>query len=162
MRVLGVDPGMATTGYGVVEDRAGRPAQLACGVLRAEGLPGAAQLALVYDGVRGLIREHRPDVLAVEQLLWGRNVRTAMGVGQARGVVLLAAAQAGVEVREYTPTEIKLAVSGYGGAGKAQVQSMVRSTLGLRSVPRPDDAADALAVAITCLQSEPFRRAVRL
>lgn len=162
MRVLGVDPGMAATGYGVVEQRSGKPQALTCGVLRAGGLPGPAQLALIYDGVRGLIREQEPDLLAVEQLLWGRNVRTASGVGQARGVVLLAGAQAGLEIREYTPTQVKLAVSGYGAAGKAQVQSMVRATLGLRVVPRPDDAADALAIAITCIQSEPFRRAVRV
>lgn len=153
---------MATTGYGVVDQRSGQPVAVACDVILAGGLPAPAQLALVYDGVRALIREHKPDLLAVEQLLWGRNVRTASGVGQARGVILLAAAQVGLEIREYTPTEIKLAVSGYGGAGKAQVQAMVRATLGLRSIPRPDDAADALAVAITCLQSEPFRRAARL
>jgi crossover junction endodeoxyribonuclease RuvC len=161
MRVLGVDPGMATTGYGVVESRAGIPAHLTCGILSAGGLPAPAQLALIYDGVRELIRLHEPDVMAVERLLWGRNVSTGIGVGQARGVVLLAAAQAGIEVREYTPSEVKLAVSGYGAAAKSQVQSMVRATLGMAHTPRPDDAADALAVAITCIQSESFRRAAR-
>src|SRR5688572_28977621 len=119
-----------------------------------------ARLTTLFDAVAGLIADHRPETLAVEQLFFARNVTTAMTVGQARGVVLLAAARAGVPVVEYTPAEVKQAVVGYGKADKAQMQEMVRLILGLETAPHPDDAADALAVAICHVQSAPFRARV--
>jgi crossover junction endodeoxyribonuclease RuvC len=155
---LGVDPGMAICGYGVaVQEVGGRPRALAFGVVRAEDLAPEQQLLRVHAAVAGLIAEHRPDVVAVERLFFTRNVETAIGVGQARGVALLAAAAADVPVREFTPTEVKMAATGYGRAEKRQVQAMVAAMLGLAAPPRPDDAADALAVALCCVQGEPLR-----
>jgi len=154
MRVLGVDPGTAITGYGIVEEVKGDLKQLAFGVIRTparQPLPG--RLQLIYRGVSKLAQEWEPTAAAVEELFFSRNVRTAMSVGQARGVTLLALADAGLEVAEYTPLAIKQAVTGYGNADKAQVQEMVRLLLELAEVPRPDDAADALAVAICHLHS---------
>ena len=156
MITLGVDPGTAILGYGVVagEDE---PAAVAYGVLRTPSdQPMPARLLTLYEGVRALIAEHRPDVLAIEQLLFGRNVTTALAVGQARGVVLLAAAQAGMPVAEYKPAQVKEAVVGYGKAEKQQMQEMVRLLLRLPAVPHPDDAADALAVAICHVHTARF------
>ena len=156
MITLGVDPGTAILGYGVVagEDE---PAAVAYGVLRtSSGRPMPERLLTLYDGIRALIAEHRPDVLAVEQLLFGRNVTTALAVGQARGVVLLSAAQAGLAVAEYKPAQIKEAVVGYGKATKPQMQEMVRLLLALPATPQPDAAADALAVAICHVHTARF------
>jgi crossover junction endodeoxyribonuclease RuvC len=148
---------MATTGYGVVDGGAGAdPVAVALGTVELGGRAPTEQLAALFASMEGLIGRHRPDAVAVERVFHGRNVRTAMGVGQARGVVLLAAARAGCAVYEYTPTEVKRAVTGYGGADKAQVQAMVGKLLQLPAPPRPDDAADALAVALCCLQSRPL------
>lgn len=113
----------------------------------------SARLEMLYDGLRELLKQHKPDTSAVEKLFFARNVTTGIAVGQARGVVLLALQQAGLEVFEYTPKEVKNAVAGYGGAEKRQVQEMVRALLQLDSIPKPDDAADALAVAITHLNT---------
>ena len=159
MIVLGVDPGTALLGYGLVEDsgQGNQPRSMAYGVLST--VAGAAmpeRLATLYDRMTDLLRQHRPHVLAIEQLFFARNVTTAIAVGQARGVVLLAAAKAKVEVVEYSPSEIKHAVVGYGKADKAQMQEMVRLILGLPEPPRPDDAADALAVALCHVQTAPF------
>ena len=154
MRVLGIDPGTATTGYGVVEEVEGNLRPLAVGVIRTPaGQPLPVRLQLIYRGVRDLAAEWEPSAAAVEELFFSSNVRTAMSVGQARGVALLALADAGLTVAEYTPPAIKQAVTGYGNADKAQIQEMVRLLLGLEKVPRPDDAADALAVAICHLHS---------
>ena len=156
MITLGVDPGTAILGYGVVagEDE---PEVVAYGVLRTPSdQPMPARLLTLYEGIRALIAEHRPDVLAIEQLLFGRNVTTALAVGQARGVVLLAAAQAGMPVAEYKPAQVKEAVVGYGKAEKQQMQEMVRLLLRLPAVPHPDDAADALAVAICHVHTARF------
>jgi crossover junction endodeoxyribonuclease RuvC len=154
MRVLGIDPGTATTGYGVVEEVQGELKALAFGVIKTpadQSLP--TRLQSIYQAMRELAAEWEPDASAVEELFFSRNVRTAMSVGQARGVTLLALADAGIVVAEYTPLVIKQAVTGYGSADKAQMQEMVRLLLGLAKVPRPDDAADALAVAICHLHS---------
>jgi crossover junction endodeoxyribonuclease RuvC len=154
MRVLGIDPGTATTGYGVVEEVQGELQALAFGVIKTpadQSLP--TRLQSIYRAMRELAAEWKPDASAVEELFFSRNVRTAMSVGQARGVALLALADAGLVVAEYTPLVIKQAVTGYGSADKAQMQEMVRLLLGLAKVPRPDDAADALAVAICHLHS---------
>jgi crossover junction endodeoxyribonuclease RuvC len=149
MITLGIDPGTAILGYGVVQGD-DPPGVVAYGVLRtASDEPMHMRLVRLYDGVRELIARHQPDVVAVEHLLFGRNVTTAIAVGQARGVVLLAAAQAGLALAEYTPAQVKEAVVGYGKADKGQIQEMVRILLNLATVPQPDDAADALAVAIS-------------
>lgn len=154
MRVLGIDPGTAITGYGIVEEEAGGIRALAFGAIRTRpDRPLAARLQLIYRAVRRLARKWQPTAAAVEELFFGSNVRTALSVGQARGVVLLALADAGLEVIEYTPLMVKQAVTGYGGADKVQMQEMVRLLLGLAEPPCPDDAADALAVAICHLHS---------
>jgi crossover junction endodeoxyribonuclease RuvC len=149
--VLGIDPGTAMTGYGLVRRDGGRLRALDYGCLETisdRELP--ERLLLIHRGVSELIAEHSPQVVGVERLFFNRNVQTAFAVGQARGVVLLAAAQAGLPVYEYGPHEVKSAVTGYGRAPKDQVQRMVQVILGLASLPTPDDAADALAVAV-CL-----------
>jgi crossover junction endodeoxyribonuclease RuvC len=154
MRVLGIDPGTATTGYGVVEEVKGDLKPLVFGVIRTPAdQPLPNRLQSIYQALKELVAEWMPTAAAVEELFFSRNVRTAMSVGQARGVTLLALADIGLDVAEYTPLAIKQAVTGYGNADKAQVQEMVRLLLGLAEVPRPDDAADALAVAICHLHS---------
>ena len=156
MITLGIDPGTAILGYGVVSGD-DEPRVVAYGVLRTTNdEPMPQRLMRLYDGVRELIAEHRPDVMAIEQLLFGRNVTTAIAVGQARGAVLLAAAQAGMGVAEYKPAQVKEAVVGYGKADKRQMQEMVRILLGLPSIPHPDDAADALAIAICHVHTARF------
>ena len=149
MVVLGIDPGVAHTGYGVVQRRGGRLVALDGGVIEtAGGGDLAARLVDIHAGVARLAAQHEPGAVAVEELYFGANVRTALAVGQARGVVLLAAGQAGVPCASYTPQQVKLAVCGSGRAAKDQVQRMVQALLALEVLPRPDHAADALAVAI--------------
>ena len=158
MRVLGIDPGTATTGYGVVEETEEGLRVLAYGVVTTPpDLSLPQRLQAIYRELRRLVREWQPDAAAVEELYFNVNVRTAMGVGQARGVALLAMADEGLTVAEYGPGEVKQALTGYGGAEKRQMQEMVRMLLGLPSIPRPDDAADALAVAICHLHSARLR-----
>jgi crossover junction endodeoxyribonuclease RuvC len=153
---LGIDPGTARLGYGLI--RGGlHPQLIDAGVIETwpdEPLP--QRLVTLYDSVRELIEEFHPDAMAIERLLFAQNVTTAIPVGQARGVVLLAAAQANIPVAEYAPSEVKYAISGYGKADKVQMQEMVRMILNLSRVPQPDDAADALAIAICHAQSMPF------
>jgi crossover junction endodeoxyribonuclease RuvC len=147
--VLGIDPGTAALGYGIVDSTRGRLREIDHGCL--ETSPDIAlpeRLLAVHALVDELIETHEPDVIAVERLFFSRNAQTALAVGQARGVVLLAAAQHGVVVREATPNEVKSAVAGYGAADKDQIQRMVQMVLGMAERPRPDDAADALAIAV--------------
>lgn len=152
VRILGIDPGTALMGYGVVEGEGSRERALAYGTITTPaGMPSEQRLQMLYRGVVDLMVIHRPDALSVEELFFGRNVTTAIHVGQARGVVLLAAADNGIPVREFTPMQVKMAVTGYGRADKTQVQVMVQRLLGLAEKPRPDDVADALAVAIAAL-----------
>ena len=160
MCVLGIDPGIGTTGYGVVdEDASGNVALIAYGAIETQpGAPMAERLKKLHDGAQALLREYQPESVAVEQLFFGRNVTTAISVGQARGVILLAIAQAGLDVFEYKPAEVKQALSGYGKADKRQMQEMVRLLLNLDHIPRPDDAADAIAIAVCHLQSRRIRR----
>jgi crossover junction endodeoxyribonuclease RuvC len=159
--VLGIDPGSAHTGYGVVLSRGRTLAALDGGVIRTvPEAPLERRLVQIHDRVGGLIEEHRPQALAVEQLYFGRNVRTAFAVGQARGVVLLCAGEAGVPCFSYTPQAVKQSVCGSGGAGKQQVQRMVGSLLSLAEPPRPDHAADALAVAICHANGAPLAEAL--
>lgn len=155
MLALGIDPGTATTGYGLVRlEPDGSLLVVKYGVITTpKNTPAPERLAMLYEKMDELLREHKPETTAVEKLFFQRNVTTAISVGQARGVMLLSLAQAGLEVFEYTPNEVKQAVAGYGSAGKRQVQEMVRVLLSLDDIPKPDDAADALAVAICHLHS---------
>lgn len=154
MLVIGIDPGTATTGFGLVRDTAQGLEVVDFGaILTPADLPQAERLVMLYDELKKILFLHRPDSAAVEKLFFSRNVTTAITVGQARGVVLLSMAQSGLPVGEYTPMEVKQAVAGYGGADKNQVQQMVRALLNLESIPKPDDAADALAIAICHLHS---------
>jgi len=149
--VLGIDPGTAMTGYGLVERTGSRLRAVDYGCLETPaGMPLPERLLLIQDGLIDLVETHRPDLVAVERLFFNKNVQTAFAVGQARGVALLTAARFGLPVHEYGPHEVKLAVTGHGRAEKVQVQRMVQVVLGLAVLPRPDDAADALAIAI-CL-----------
>jgi len=159
MLTIGIDPGTAITGYGLVrENEDGSLTAINYGVI----LTGADQtmpqrLASLYKQLSDILLLHQPDNGAVEKLFFARNVRTALAVGQARGVVLLALEQAGVHLSEYTPLEVKQSVAGYGGADKNQVQQMVKVLLELDEIPRPDDAADALAIAICHMHSARFK-----
>jgi crossover junction endodeoxyribonuclease RuvC len=153
--VLGIDPGTATTGYGLVRSLdEGSLEMVAYGtILTSPRMEAHKRLLELYKQMQALLLLHRPDSCAVEKLFFQRNVSTAIAVGQARGVVMLAVAEAGVEMFEYTPNEVKQAVSGYGSAQKKQIQEMVRTLLELPRIPQPDDAADALAIAITHLNT---------
>ena len=155
---LGIDPGTATTGYGLVRvEPDGSLVAVKYGVLLTpKESTASARLVMLYDQLRDVLNEHKPELAAVEKLFFARTVTTALAVGQARGVVMLAIEQAGIEVFEYTPKEVKSAVAGYGGADKRQVQEMVRALLQLDSIPKPDDAADALAIAITHLNTKRY------
>jgi crossover junction endodeoxyribonuclease RuvC len=158
MVVVGIDPGTATTGYGFIEETAqGELIALDYGVIRTPaGLPLEQRLLQLYQDLKSLLLLHRPDQSAVEKLFFSKNVTTGIAVGHGRGVVMLALAEAGLSVAEYTPMEVKQAVVGYGGADKNQIQQMVRAMLGLADIPRPDDAADALAVAITHIHTHRY------
>jgi len=151
--VLGIDPGTASTGYGVVKgDGLGLVSLVECGVIRTHARePLASRLVEIYDGVAELLQRHRPDVLSVEDVFYAKNVRTTVVLGHARGVVLLAGQQAGVEIVELPPADIKKAVVGTGSATKEQVQFMLTRLLRLKSVPQPSDAADGVAAALACL-----------
>ena len=155
---LGIDPGTATTGYGLVRLMPdGELVAVSFGVIStSKDETPSARLEMLYTDLRKLLKQHKPDTSAVEKLFFARNVTTGIAVGQARGVVLLALQQAGVEIFEYTPKEVKNAVAGYGSAEKRQVQEMVRALLQLDSIPKPDDAADALAIAITHLNTRRY------
>jgi crossover junction endodeoxyribonuclease RuvC len=161
MKVLGIDPGLANTGYGVVARRGGRLAALDGGVIRTgAGVAPAVRLAALHARVAELLAEHEPDAVALESLYFGVNARSAFAVGQARGAILLAAGQATVVCAEYTPQQVKGAVCGAGRARKDQVGRMVQALLALPAPPSPDHAADALAVAICHANHAPLAAAV--
>ncbi len=161
MIVLGIDPGLANTGYGVVTRRGARLVALDGGVIQTEPeIPQERRLADIHAAVERLLEEHAPDALALEQLYFGQNVRTAFAVGQARGAVMLAAGQRGVACASYTPQQVKSAVCGSGRAPKDQVARMVQVLLGLSEEPRPDHAADALAVAVCHANCAPLASAL--
>lgn len=149
MIILGIDPGTAITGYGVVDYVGNHYRIITYGVINSDKTEEpACRLNKIYEGIQGLIDAHKPDSMAIEELFFNKNVKTALQVGQARGVALLAAQRKGVPLSEYTPLQVKQAVVGYGRAEKRQVQFMVKAILNLQEIPRPDDAADALAIAI--------------
>ncbi|NWF68620.1 MAG: crossover junction endodeoxyribonuclease RuvC [Chloroflexi bacterium] len=155
MLVLGIDPGTATVGYGLVRELPDGTLQAVhYGVITTPpSLPMWQRLEMIYSGIKQLADQHTPDRAAVEELFFAKNVTTAMTVAQGRGVILLALAQAGLPISEHKPHVIKQAISGYGNAKKPQMQEMVRILLGLQDIPKPDDAADALAIAITEVHS---------
>ncbi|MBQ9985957.1 MAG: crossover junction endodeoxyribonuclease RuvC [Oscillospiraceae bacterium] len=147
MIILGIDPGYAIVGYGVLDTNGMKP--LAYGVIRTEaGIPIEDRLAEIYDNMTELLRTFRPDHVAIEKLYFNTNEKTAINVSQARGVIVLACVKCGVKVHEYTPLQVKMSVVGYGRAEKQQIMDMTKRLLGLKKIPRPDDAADALAIAL--------------
>lgn len=149
MRILGIDPGTAITGYGVLDQTGNRLTPQTFGVIRTPAdMEMPLRLTVIFRELTEIIAKYQPEAIAVEQLFFNKNVRTAITVAQARGVVLLAAAQTELAIAEYTPLQVKMAVVGFGCAEKKQVQEMVKVLLSLETIPRPDDAADALAIAI--------------
>ena len=148
--ILGIDPGTATMGWGVIRQEGSRLRYVQHGAITTPpDWPMPRRLGRLFDGVTQIVEGYGPDTVAVEELFFNTNVTTAITVGQARGVAILAAYRAGIEVAEYTPLQVKQAITSYGRADKRQVQEMVRALLNLREIPRPDDAADGLAIAIT-------------
>lgn len=158
MLVLGVDPGTAIVGYGLVREHSdGTLESVAYGVIRTSSdTPMPERLQIIYDDLTALVKEYRPDAAAVEELFFAKNVTTAITVAQGRGVILLTLQRAHIPIYEYKPNNVKQAVSGYGGAGKSQIQEMVRVLLNLETIPKPDDAADGLAIAITHIHNAPY------
>lgn len=155
MIIFGVDPGIATTGYGVIETIGASRAHVAHGVVRTpQGMPPPQRLRTIFESMNGLFRRFDPDLIAVEELFFSTNVKTAMAVSEARGVILLASSLHGSEIAEFTPNRVKQSVSQNGRADKKDMQNMVKILLGLSETPRPDDAADALAIAL-CASQEP-------
>jgi crossover junction endodeoxyribonuclease RuvC len=154
MIILGIDPGTAITGYGVIEKAAGLKSKnglryIECGCIRTSpSFSDAERLVILQQGLLRILKKHKPDVLAIEKLYFFKNLKTAMPVSQAKGVILLEAAKKKIPILEFTPPQVKISVTGFGRAEKKQVQYMVKMILGLKKIPKPDDAADALAVCI--------------
>ena len=149
MRILGIDPGYGITGFGLVEARNNQYALLRCGAITTPaGMDFSARLEMIYEDMKELLKVTQPDAVAIEELFFGQNVTTGIGVAQSRGVILLAIRQAGLEVTSYKPMQVKQAVVGYGNATKHQVMDMTRRLLHLNAPPKPDDAADAVAIAL--------------
>ena len=160
MKVVGIDPGTAACGYGIVQESGGRLREVAHGCWSTPaGQDTVLRLKTIHDAVAALIHEHEPDAVALEESYVGADARIALSVGQARGAVLVAAANAGVDCREYAPASVKQAICGYGRADKEQMQRMVKMILGLAEEPKPHHAADALAVAICHALAPPLLRA---
>jgi crossover junction endodeoxyribonuclease RuvC len=154
MIILGIDPGTATTGFGLIKKEGGDISFIKCGIISTPaGTPLHHRLETIFEDLNEIIKDTAPDHVAVEELFFATNSKTAISVGQARGVILLAAKQNNLTFFEYTPLEVKMAITGYGAADKKQVQEMVKSVLKLEKVPKPDDAADALAIAICHAQT---------
>ena len=149
MRILGIDPGYGITGFGLIEANRGVNQLLQCGAITTPaGMDFSARLEIIYEDMRTLLEKAKPDAVAIEELFFGQNVTTGIGVAQSRGVILLAIRQAGVPVFSYKPMQVKQAVVGYGNATKHQVQDMTKRLLNLSAMPKPDDAADAVAIAL--------------
>ena len=155
MRILGIDPGYGITGFGVIEAQRSNSQLVQCGAITTPaGMDFSARLEIIYEDMRQLLQVAKPDVVAIEELFFGQNVTTGIGVAQSRGVILLAIRQAGLEVYSYKPSQVKQAVVGYGNATKHQVQDMTKRLLHLQQVPKPDDAADAVAIALCHARSQ--------
>lgn len=150
MKIIGIDPGSGTIGFGVIEVNGERTTMIDAGIIKTKiGNEAGERLVELYEGMKEIIKLTKPDQASVEKLFFAQNVTTAMAVSQSRGVIMLALAEAGLPIGEYTPLRIKMSMTGYGRASKAQIQEMVRVQLGLKSKPKPDDCADALAAALT-------------
>jgi len=162
MRVLGIDPGTVTLGYGVVEERAGELALVGCGALTAaHNMPLVQRLHHLYLGLLEVAERYRPTVAAIEEPFVAKNIHSALAIGQAMGMAIIAMTEKSIPVYQYTPTQVKQAVSSYGRSSKEQVQEMVRIQLGLNSTPQPSDAADALAVALCHIQETHLAEVLR-
>ena len=149
MRILGIDPGYGITGFGLIESHQGQNRLLQCGAITTPaGMDFSARLGIIYEDMRQLLEVAKPDAVAIEELFFGQNVTTGIGVAQSRGVILLAIHQAGLRVTSYKPSQIKQALVGYGNASKHQMQDMTKRILHLDAMPKPDDAADAIAIAL--------------
>ena len=149
MRILGIDPGYGITGFGLIEAQRGSAQLIKCGAITTPaGMDFSARLEIIYEDMRRLLAEVKPDAVAIEELFFGQNVTTGIGVAQSRGVILLAIQQAGLQVTSYKPMQVKQAVVGYGNATKHQVMEMTKRLLQLQTLPKPDDAADAIAIAL--------------
>ena len=149
MKILGIDPGYGITGFGLIEAERGQYRLLRCGAITTPaGMDFSARLEIIYEDMKQLLQVTQPDAVAIEELFFGQNVTTGIGVAQSRGVILLAIRQAGLEVTSYKPVQVKQAVVGYGNATKHQVQDMTKRLLKLEKLPKPDDAADAIAIAL--------------
>ncbi len=149
MRILGIDPGYGITGFGLIEAERGQCRLLRCGAITTPaGMDFSARLEIIYEDMRELLRMAKPEAVAIEELFFGQNVTTGIGVAQSRGVILLAVRQVGLEVTSYKPMQVKQAVVGYGNATKHQVMDMTKRLLHLDAMPKPDDAADAIAIAL--------------
>ncbi len=149
MRILGIDPGYGITGFGIIEADRGHQQLVGCGAITTPaGMDFSARLEIIYEDMKKLLETAKPEAVAIEELFFGHNVTTAIGVAQSRGVILLAIRQAGLPVYSYKPMQVKQAVVGYGGATKHQVQEMTKRLLKLSAMPKPDDAADAVAIAL--------------
>ena len=149
MKILGIDPGYGITGFGLIETHQGQSRLLQCGAITTPaGMDFSARLEIIYEDMRKLLEVAKPDAVAIEELFFGQNVTTGIGVAQSRGVILLAIRQAGLEVTAYKPSQIKQALVGYGNASKHQMQDMTKRILHLQAMPKPDDAADAIAIAL--------------
>ena len=149
MRILGIDPGYGITGFGIIESDRGNCSLVGCGAITTPaGADFSARLEMIYEDMRALLEKAKPDAVAIEELFFGQNVTTGIGVAQSRGVILLAIRQAGLQVYPYKPMQVKQAVVGYGNATKHQVQDMTKRLLHLEKLPKPDDAADAIAIAL--------------
>jgi crossover junction endodeoxyribonuclease RuvC len=157
--ILGIDPGMAIMGYGVIESNGNKVRALDYGVVTTPSdMETPQRLLRIFDSVEGLIQKYSPDAMVYEELFFNKNVKTALTIGHARGAAVLAGARQAIDLYEYTPLQVKQAVVGYGRADKQQVQGMVKLLLNLKEIPKPDDAADALAVAICHMHSAQFGR----
>ena len=151
MKILGIDPGTSLIGWGIIEsDRKSTRAIDFGAITTTPKIPNRERIATIYESVSKILTKNSPDIVALETLFFFKNAKTVMAVAEVRGVLMLAAIHRGIEVREFTPLQVKQAISGYGRADKAQVQTMVKLVLGLRVTPKPDDVADALALAICC------------
>lgn len=160
--VLGLDPGTATTGYGVVEEKSGKLSMVEYGCIETKaGKDLSIRLVEIYEELKEIIKKHAPDEIAIEELFFAANAKTAIAVGHARGVLMLGSKQSGKQVAEYTPLQVKQSITGYGRADKRQVQEMVKTFLKLNEIPKPDDAADALAVAICHIHSRKINNLIK-
>ncbi len=149
MRILGIDPGYGITGFGVIDAERGKQQLVTCGAITTPaGMDFSARLEIIYNDMTELLRSVKPDAVAIEELFFGQNVTTGIGVAQSRGVILLAIRQAGLEAAQYKPMQVKQALVGYGNASKHQMQEMTKRLLHLPAMPKPDDAADAIAIAL--------------